>query len=75
MLFRDFAPRHLCIVNGKQDPLFPIHEVDRAVEGVRRIYESAGVPERFAHHYGEGGHRFYKDLMWPFIQSAICKGC
>lgn len=67
------APRHLCIVNGKQDSLFPNHEVDRAVEGVRRIYESAGVSERFAHHYGEGGHRFYSDLMWPFIQRAICK--
>jgi len=65
------APRHLCIINGKRDSLFPNHEVDRAVEGVRRIYTSAGVPERFAHHYGDGGHRFYKALMWPFIQSAI----
>ncbi|MFC1718650.1 dienelactone hydrolase family protein [Candidatus Poribacteria bacterium] len=67
------APRHLCIVNGKQDPLFPIHEVDRAVEGVGRIYDSAGVPERFAHHYGEGGHRFYRELMWPSIHHAIHK--
>jgi len=65
------APRHLCIVNGKHDSLFPLHEVDRGVEGVRRIYASAGVPERFVHHYGEGGHRFYKDLMWPFIQNAM----
>ena len=30
-----------------------------------------GVPERFAHRYGEGGHRFYADLMWPFICNAI----
>jgi len=67
------APRHLCMVNGKHDSLFPIHEVDRAVEGVRCIYNSAGVPVRFAHHYGEGGHRFYKDLMWPFIHSVISK--
>lgn len=66
------APRHLCIVNGKQDALFPICEVDRAVAGIRHIYASAGVSERFAHGYGDGGHRFYKDLMWPFIQRAIC---
>ena len=65
------APRHLCIVNGRKDNLFPLQEVDRAVAGVRRIYEAAGVPGRFTHHYGEGGHRFYKDLMWPFIEDAM----
>jgi hypothetical protein len=64
------APRHLKIVNGRQDPLFPLSEVDRAVAAVSRIYEAAGVPSRFAHAYGEGGHRFYGDLMWPFIEGA-----
>jgi hypothetical protein len=58
-------------VNGKQDSLFPVAEVDRAVEGVRRIYAAAEAPERFAHRYGDGGHRFHKDLMWPFIRRAI----
>ena len=65
------TPRHLLIVNGREDTLFPLPEVDRAVEGVRAIYAAAGVPERFAHRYGEGGHRFYKDLMWPFILDAM----
>jgi dienelactone hydrolase len=65
------APRPLLIVNGRQDALFPLAEVDRAVEGVCSIYAAAGVPERFAHRYGEGGHRFYADLMWPFIRKAI----
>jgi len=65
------APRYLCIVNGRHDSLFPLAEVDRAVENVRRIYASASVSERFSHFYGEGGHRFYKDLMWPFIQQVI----
>jgi dienelactone hydrolase len=65
------APRSLLIVNGRQDPLFPLTEVDRAVEGVRDIYGAAGVPGRFAHGYGEGGHRFYADLMWPFVCKAL----
>jgi hypothetical protein len=65
------APRPLLIVNGRQDSLFPLAEVDRAVEGVRKIYATANAPERFAHRYGEGGHRFYADLMWPFIQRAM----
>jgi hypothetical protein len=69
------APRPLLIVNGKQDSLFPLPEVDRAVEGVRRIYAVAGVQERFAHHYGVGGHRFYADLMWPFIRKAMMLPC
>jgi dienelactone hydrolase len=65
------APRPLLIVNGRQDALFPLAEVDRAVEGARSIYAAAGAPERFAHRYGAGGHRFYADLMWPFIRKAI----
>lgn len=64
------APRHLCIVNGKQDSLFPIPEVDRAVEGITHLYKIAGVPDRVAHNYGPSGHRFYSDLMWPFIEGA-----
>lgn len=67
------APRRLCIVNGKKDGLFPLHEVDRAVTGLREIYAAAGVPDRFEHKYGPEGHRFYKDLMWPFIEKALEK--
>jgi dienelactone hydrolase len=61
------APRRLCIVNGREDGLFPIPEVDRAVAGARRIYDTIGHADRFEHHYGPAGHRFYSDLMWPFI--------
>ena len=61
------APRHICIVNGLKDRLFPIPEVDRAVSGAERIYRAIGHPDRFAHSYGPEGHRFYSDLMWPFV--------
>ncbi len=65
------APRHLLIVNGREDTLFPPGEVERAVEGVRAIYQTAGVPERFEHRWGDEGHRFYAGLMWPWIEEAL----
>lgn len=65
------APRHLLIVNGRTDPLFPLSEIDRAVSEVRRIFSAAGVPSHVEHRYGSGGHRFYKALMWPFVQRVF----
>lgn len=67
------APRHLCVVSGREDHLFPVEEVDRAVKALIRIYRSAGAPGRFVHRYGDGGHRFYKDLMWPFVDQALAE--
>ena len=65
------APRYLLTVNGRYDHLHPTSEVDRAVEALRRIYAAAGVPERYQHRYGSGGHRFYADAMWPFVSQAL----
>ncbi len=64
------APRRLLVVNGREDTLFLNADVDEAVTGLRAIYRAAGADERFAHAYGPGGHRFYGDLMWPFIEAA-----
>ncbi len=69
------APRHFLAVHGREDPLKAIDEVDRAVLELRAIYEAAGVASHFDQEYGDGGHRFYKDLMWPFITSALEKSC
>ena len=61
------APRCLLTVNGTQDELFPAEEVKHAAARVAEIYAVAGVPDRYRHNFGTGGHRFYKDLMWPVI--------
>jgi len=61
------APRPLLIVSGKEDKLFPPEEVDRAVSRIKKIYDAANAGSQFSHRTGEGGHRFYKALMWPFI--------
>jgi dienelactone hydrolase len=65
------APRHLLIVNGRKDELFDFEEVERAVAGVRAIYSAAGCPDHFEHRWGPEGHRFYRDLMWPFIERVL----
>lgn len=69
------APRPICIVNGRQDKLFPLSEVNRAVTRARNIYDTIGHGDRFEHHYGPAGHRFYSDLMWPFISRMDNRGC
>ncbi len=68
------APRSLLIVNGREDTLFPLEEVERAVGDIRRIYAAAGAPERFEHAWGMAGHRFYADIIWPFVQRALAGG-
>ena len=65
------APRHLLAVNGRKDTLFSEEAVEQAAATVRDIYKAAGCPERFEHRWGAEGHRFYKDLMWPFVLEAI----
>lgn len=65
------APRHLLIVNGRDDGVRAGDQVDRAVAHVRRIYEAANASLNFDMQYGQGGHRFYKSIMWPFINRTL----
>ena len=65
------APRHLLAVNGRKDKLHSPPDIERAAARVQAIYEAAGFPDRFEHRWGKEGHRFYKDLMWPFVLNAM----
>ena len=65
------APRPLLVVHGRTDPLFPPSEIDRAVTGLRHIYAAAGASRALRHAWGDGGHRFYGDLMWPFLKQSL----
>ena len=67
------APRHVLAVNGRKDSLFPPAEIDRASAQVRTIFAVAGAPDRFQHRWGDAGHRFYQQLMWPFVLDAIAR--
>jgi dienelactone hydrolase len=67
------APRRLLVVHGRQDPLFPAREIERAVAELRRIFDAAAAAAApsLCHAWGEGGHRFYAALMWPFVMESM----
>ncbi len=64
------APRAFLVVSGVNDRLHLQEDVKRAVARVRTIYEAAGADGQFEHRWGQEGHRFYSDLMWPFVLAA-----
>jgi len=63
------APRPFMAINGKDDPIYPIEEVYKAFEQLKKIYAFAGVPENVELFVGEGGHRYYKAGVWQFMRS------
>jgi hypothetical protein len=67
------APRHLLAVSGRHDKLFTEKAVEDGAATVQTVYNAAGCPDRFEHRWGEAGHRFYADLMWPFVMQAVAK--
>ncbi len=67
------APRHLLIVHGRTDPLFPLEEIQLAVSNLERIYDASAATHSCRHVWGPEGHRFYRDLMWPFVTDAAAQ--
>ena len=65
------APRHLLAINGRTDSLFSEAEIERAVSETKTIFQASGHPKLFEHRWGDTGHRFYADLMWPFVADAL----
>jgi dienelactone hydrolase len=65
------APRFFLAVNGRHDGLHSPEDIERSAARAKAIFAAAGCPERFDHRWGEEGHRFYADLMWPFIDEAM----
>ena len=67
------APRALLAVHGRKDGLHSYPDVEAAMARVHSIYSAAGASKRFRHEWGATGHKFYPDIMWPFIESALAK--
>jgi len=68
------APRPFLAVAGRDDPIFPYEGVTEAFEHLRHIYEVAGAPPEHCQLYtGEGGHRYYKAGVWPFVREMLTK--
>jgi dienelactone hydrolase len=65
------APRRMLAVNGRKDRLHAAAAIERAAQRAHVIFRAAGHGERFRHAWGAEGHRFYSDLMWPFVMAAL----
>jgi hypothetical protein len=65
------APRALLVVHGRKDDLHSFSDVEVAMARVRTIYKAAGAPERARSEWGADGHKFYPEIMWPFIESEL----
>ena len=65
------APRPFLAVAGVEDPIFPIQGVREAYAKLATIYAAAGVPSRCRLSENNGGHRYYKRDVWPFVAEWI----
>ena len=60
-------------VHGKQDGLHHYPAVEAAMTRVARVYGLLNQEDKFAHRWGQEGHKFYPDIMWPFIENAFAE--
>ena len=67
------APRPLCVINGKEDTIFPIEDTKKAFAHLKSIYVAAGMPDDVMLYEGNGGHKYYKEGAWPFINRYFKK--
>ncbi len=65
------GPRPLLIVAGRDDPLAPIDETKKAFANTRHIYEVIKAEYWCQLYIGHGGHRYYKEPVWPFVKKAL----
>ena len=67
------APRHLLLVHGVSDGLHHRPTVDKLGGQLKNIFKAVGAPNNTELEWGNSGHRFYPDKMWPFIEKALAK--
>ncbi len=65
------APRPFLAVAGTEDPIFPVDAVRASFAHLLEIYEAAGASAWCRLSVNEGGHRYYKRDVWPFITRSF----
>ena len=65
------APRPFLAVNGEHDGIVPIEGAQTAFAELQRIYDASDAPEHCGLYVGGGGHRYYKDAAWSFIETHL----
>ncbi len=65
------APRPFLAVAGTEDPIFPVDSVRASFARLLGIYRAAGAADSCRLSINEGGHRYYKREVWPFIARSF----
>jgi len=65
------APRHLLVVSGLADHIYPFYLAAKCTEDARPVYAAMGVPDRLRAVSGPSGHRFYPEVAWPAFLSLL----
>ncbi|TBL81810.1 alpha/beta hydrolase family protein [Paenibacillus thalictri] len=65
------APRPFLAVNGTDDPIFPIAGARESFRHIQSVYTHMGHPQHCEFYEGNGGHRYYKAPVWPFIRKHM----
>lgn len=65
------APRPLCIIQGKDDHIFPLQGAKEQFETVKKVYEAAGAPDNCELFVGHEGHRYYFDGADNFVERHL----
>ena len=64
------AGRYLCIIQGKDDSIFPLEGARQEFEKTKEIFQAAGKGKcELA--VGNGGHRYYKEPAWRFLHACL----
>jgi dienelactone hydrolase len=65
------APRQVYLINGVEDEIYPIESARKAFQHLKQIYKAAGVENNALLYEGQGGHRYYKEGIWPYLHNLF----
>jgi dienelactone hydrolase len=66
------APRPMLIESGAHDDLFPVAVAAAGYERLRGVYAALGVSDDLiAHDVFDGGHQWYGDTAYPFLEKWL----
>lgn len=67
------APRHLTVLSGEKDEIFPLEAVMQSYTTAQKIYERAGAADHCSLVIMPEGHHWCPDIAWRAIRKEITK--
>ena len=64
-------PKLYIQVSGIEDDIFPIEGAKAVFSKGKSVYDENGASERCVLVKGNGGHRFYADVAWPYVHKLM----